>query len=282
MTHSKIPHLQTFIADGVKAIVMDVTPDDAMKILRDHNRSNRPIKPTVVKKYVRLMQSGDWRFSPETISVSKTGRLLNGQHRLSAVELSGVTCRFLFAFGFDDDVFSVLDRGAARTMSDALGTDRRMTEVAALLARMAMTQGQSLVTDADVYRATLAVSDMHNHLINYCPTHARFFSSAGFRLGCIARMISDGETSYCMDLYKSLVLGHTENLPMVGHAVVRGVMTGRIQTGGGTHQLIGACIAWDVFDKRMASRSRISLTYRPEVSREIVSATGYVVASMMD
>jgi hypothetical protein len=50
----------------------------------------------------------------ECIKISKTGRILDGQHRLKAVILSNCSIYFYVATNIDDSVFDVLDTGKAR------------------------------------------------------------------------------------------------------------------------------------------------------------------------
>lgn len=268
-------NLSHIFNEDESAKIVDVTPDIAASLLERANFGNRKPKPVVVKKYAKLMANGDWRFSPETISISKTGRLLNGQHRMMAVVQSGVTCRFLFATGFDDEVFSVLDRGATRTKADALSIDKKLAEAASLLVRLDVAGTPGMVTDAEVYRAAMDIADVHDDLITFCNTSIKVFSSAPFRLAAVARVMRGDEREYVFGMYRNLVLARTENLPPIGHAAIRAVMTGRLFGGGGHIQPTNATVAWDLFDKHSAQKSKISISYIPARAAEIVKATGY-------
>lgn len=268
-------YLDTYFKDGISVVAVTVTPDAARKILNDHNTENRPVKAGIVKKYARIMKTGDWKFSPEAISISSNGRLLNGQHRLLAIEASGVTCKFLFATGFDDDVFDVLDRGATRTLSDAFGTEKKETECATMLARMSGSSSLSEVTDGDVRRALDCISDAHKQLMAWSSTATKTVSSAPFRLAAIARVMAGADREYVFNLYRNLVLGRTEDLPPVGHATIRAVHKGRLKAYGGQVQAMNACAAWDVFNPASRNKSRIVVKYDGCVVKEIVEACGY-------
>jgi hypothetical protein len=253
--------------------IVDITPEIASELLERTNFDNRKLKPAVVKKYAKIMTDGDWRFSPETISMSKTGRLLNGQHRMTAVVQSGVTCRFLFATGFDDDVFSVLDRGATRTRADALKIDKKLSETAGLVVRLESFGQSGQVTDAEIYRAAMRIENVHGDLLDFCNTSAKVFSSAPFRLAAVARVMSGADRDYVFGLYRNLVLARTELLPPIGHAAIRASITGRLYGGGGHTQPANATVAWDVFNKSSAQKSKISVSYSQERAVEIVKAT---------
>lgn len=47
------------------------------------------------------MQDGKWKLNGKTICFDRTGRLLNGQHRLSAVVRSGVSLTTVVVRGLD-------------------------------------------------------------------------------------------------------------------------------------------------------------------------------------
>lgn len=254
--------------------IVDVTPKIASDLLKSSNFGNRKHRPSVVKKYANMMTNGDWKFSPETISISKTGRLLNGQHRMMAVVLSGITCRFLFATGFDDDVFSVLDRGATRTVADALSIPKDLAESASLLVRL-RNKSQSSVIDADVNRAASIIQEDHERLLSFCNSKMKVFSSAPFRLAAVARMMDGGNIGYILRLYRNLVLAKTEMLPPIGHAAIRAVITGRLYAGGAHAQFINSSVAWGVFDESAMSKSKISVSFNADRALEIVRATGY-------
>jgi hypothetical protein len=253
--------------------IIDVTPEKAADIIARHNWDNRKVKKSVVAKYAKIMADGDWKFSPETISIARSGRMLNGQHRMLAVVESGVTCRFIFAIGFDEDVFEVLDRGAMRTRADALSIDKKLSECATLLCRVSGSDLSSTITDADVYRAAMLIKDCHDELMVYCNTYVRLFSSAPFRLAAVARIMGGYDRDYCMTLYRNLVLSHTEVLPPVGHAIMRAANRGRISgTGGGGTQLKNAGIAWDIFDPKSSAKKQIVTTSRDRARHEISAA----------
>lgn len=254
--------------------IVDVTPEMAETLINTSNYDNRKVKNRVVEKYAKMMENGEWQFSPETISISKAGRLLNGQHRLLAVVKSGVTCRFLIAAGFDDDVFKVLDRGATRTTADALRMEKRLAQVSALIVRTAL--NFSVITDCEIERASRLIEDVHSELMLFAPSNKKVFSSAPFRLACVAQVMNGAPKDYCFKLYRSLVIGDTESLPSIGHAVMKAYLSNRFVAGGGRTQRIYASVAWDVFDPRNFYKKRISVSLNERHISELLRATGYV------
>jgi len=96
-----------------------ITPAIAEVYLQS-NISNRRVKAPIVLQYAKDMQNGRWKDdTAEMIKISKTGVILDGQHRLLAVKKSNTAIWFMVAKGLDDDVFDVLDTGSRRNASDA-------------------------------------------------------------------------------------------------------------------------------------------------------------------
>jgi hypothetical protein len=99
--------------------IIELTPKLAESFLRD-NPENRSKNKGNIEKLSAAMLRGEWQLNGETIKISKTGRLLDGQHRCLAVIKSGITVQTLIVFGCDDDVFKTIDKGRARLNSDSL------------------------------------------------------------------------------------------------------------------------------------------------------------------
>jgi hypothetical protein len=102
---------------------IQVTPLLAQKMLKE-NLSNRKVTPKTVWTYAKDMQEGRWKSKTgEFIKISKTQRLLDGQHRLLAVIKSNSTIDFSICYGIEDEVFDVLDTGKNRSRKDVFTID---------------------------------------------------------------------------------------------------------------------------------------------------------------
>lgn len=104
---------------SVTTEIVDVTPELARTWLKANTR-NRNLRQADVEKYARDMRAGRWQFTGEAIKFSKTGVLLDGQHRLHAIVKAGVPVKTLVIWGIDDPAQHVMDTGAKRTPGDAL------------------------------------------------------------------------------------------------------------------------------------------------------------------
>lgn len=115
-----------------------VTPAQAKELLEE-NRVNRKLRPGVVDAYRRDMEAGRWdEGTGEPIQVSRTGGLLNGQHRMTA--LAGSSCEgveFLVVRGLEDGSQAMMDQGAQRGVADALKISQGHVKNVAVVASLA-------------------------------------------------------------------------------------------------------------------------------------------------
>lgn len=102
-----------------------ITPEFARFVLETTNTRNRTVKSSRVELYAKSMKEGNWKFNAEAIIFGvKDGRLvlMNGQHRLMACVLTGLSFPSALSFGVSEEAFSTMDNGAARTGGDTLNT----------------------------------------------------------------------------------------------------------------------------------------------------------------
>lgn len=99
--------------------VVDVTPALAEKWLTQ-NTHNRNLRDNAVLAYARDMEAGNWAENGEAIKFATDGTLLDGQHRLQAITVSGMTVRMLVASGLENRTQETMDDGRKRTLADAL------------------------------------------------------------------------------------------------------------------------------------------------------------------
>jgi len=96
-----------------------ITPEIASKFL-DYNISNRPMSQRTVDRYIEEMKNGDWEYNGESIKISKDGNVIDGQHRLKAIVLSGITIETELVDNLDPKVSSKIDVGKKRSLSDTI------------------------------------------------------------------------------------------------------------------------------------------------------------------
>jgi uncharacterized protein with ParB-like and HNH nuclease domain len=96
-----------------------IMPSLAKEIL-EKNIKNRRIKQPTIDRYVKDMTIGKWKEDTgEVIKISKSGVVLDGQHRLTALIKANVSLFFHIAYDIEDSVYTVLDSGSLRNSSDS-------------------------------------------------------------------------------------------------------------------------------------------------------------------
>lgn len=96
-----------------------ITPERAVELLAN-NPNNRNIRKSRVTVLARAMKQGDWAENGAAIRVASDGRLMDGQHRLTACVQSGVPFKTVVITGLSFGVMSTVDRNARRRFADEL------------------------------------------------------------------------------------------------------------------------------------------------------------------
>jgi hypothetical protein len=110
-----------FTENNVTSGVAEITPELAKKILENHNRGNRPLKKAHIKMLITTLKNNEWMLNGESITFSESGRLLDGQHRLTACVSSGKSFKTIVIKGIkDDDAFGTIDIGKPRSVADLM------------------------------------------------------------------------------------------------------------------------------------------------------------------
>ena len=127
-----------------------VSPADAGAWL-ENNDGNRKLRPTHVDFLTRIITSGQWQITHQGIAIGKSGRLLDGQHRLRAVIKANMSVPMMVATGVDDVTYKAMDAGVApRTMSELLNTERRPTSCATTMMRLLMGVNKSQTHEIEI------------------------------------------------------------------------------------------------------------------------------------
>lgn len=131
--------------------VVEITPEMAKRILEDPERPrNRPIRPKEVEKIVSAMESN--RFfgqNGETIvltaPITEGGKLLDGQHRLKAIEITGKPQQLIAMYGVDTEAFPFMGQGRKRSVQDYLAIHEIAdpANVAAAVGQMIVWEGHN-------------------------------------------------------------------------------------------------------------------------------------------
>jgi len=105
---------------GVERHHVIITRESAT-IMLDANESNRRLRLSVANTYARMMLApGGWPYIGSPILIDRNGRIIDGQHRIKAVEICGVPLAVDVITGLDPKVQYNVDNNLARKVSDNL------------------------------------------------------------------------------------------------------------------------------------------------------------------
>ena len=99
-----------------------VTPEIAENLLA-HNPKNRHLRKDYVKGLAAAMTNGTFLYNGESVIIDDEGNLLDGQHRLSAVVLSGTSHEMEVVRGVPCVARRTIDVGEKRSVADHLSME---------------------------------------------------------------------------------------------------------------------------------------------------------------
>lgn len=231
------------------------TPQLAKQWLDEKNIGNRDKRPSYIKQLAGVMKRGMFALTPEGLIVGKSGRLLNGQHRLCAIVESGQTIDLLVFFGVDDSVFEKIDQGTRRRMDDLFRTDRRVQDAVNTIARLHA--GNSLSSD-QVKEYLYVFGPACEALVKACGTQAKGRSSGPVKAGIAILMTANrGMWEDIASLYRCFVLLEFEDLPPSVIALVKQLDNGTANTSRSNEAVVRAYRAFDP-ERRGSSKIQFS------------------------
>jgi len=115
-----------------------IDPCKASRLL-EANTNNRPVAGTHVKYLVSEMRESRWTETHQGIAFDEAGKLLDGQHRLMAIALSGTTHRVQVSGWWKANVYGKTDHSKVRSVADevarANGTSQTVSKVVSAAGR---------------------------------------------------------------------------------------------------------------------------------------------------
>jgi hypothetical protein len=93
----------------------------AAAVMLESNTANRPITEASVSAIIKEIKGGRWKVNGDMIRITKSGRILDGQHRLTAVVRAGIAIDTWIMYDVPPDVFDTIDVGKRRSAGDTLG-----------------------------------------------------------------------------------------------------------------------------------------------------------------
>lgn len=215
----------------LKSELMWITPEMAREWLGEKNEGNRHLRGGYSDDLAGALRRGEWKLTHQGIAFARSGRLLDGQHRLRMIVATGQPLQTFVTTGLADDVFDAVDCGLKRSMSDRVRVDKNLASVCSLALRTV-----GLHTSPSCTKTLIAagMGKCHTDLLSYAPTASRFFSSAPMRLAACITILDppvgyDDDTifDYVSAQYRALVLQHYDSMTPAAKALCRQTLSGR-------------------------------------------------------
>lgn len=239
----------------MKTELRSITPSVAREWLK-FNTDNRPLRPNVVEGFHIAYGRGEWRVTHQGIAFGKTGRLLDGQHRLTFISQlpEGTQVVMNVTREMDEEVFGAIDQGFRRTASDVLGVSGDLAAAGRYFARLANSSTTAGLSVQYVAPFIDWITPEFEELITFAPTKARIWSSAAVRCAGIYQMKRGFDPDFIKMAYHALVMSDIDAMPHAARALLQQHMSGKIVSAR-TNDLF--CRALKAFDSRGMKSAKI-------------------------
>jgi len=141
------------LPNGVIVKWLNVGPDLARQWL-ERNKGNRSLREDTVSAIARDITAGHWQPTHQGVAFDAAEVLIDGQHRLEAILLTGATVEMMVSFGWPPKTMDAVDGNVARSVADRLKLQHGVAN-AHLIARSAVVVAQ-LCFEGRIRKLTLA------------------------------------------------------------------------------------------------------------------------------
>lgn len=192
----------------LKVSIEKVTPLVATKLLEGNTNNYRKLNTKTVDRYASLMEQGKWVTEACMIVLAEDGTLINGQHRLTAVQKVQLAIDMIVVTGASISSKDVIDSHMPRRMKDHCQCDAyKITMINTFLRSEGMALVGAYGKDVDFFRSHVdgdigALAEKMHKV--YSKTYSPF-TSTGLRAGLILAVINNQMTEKAaLDLFEKL------------------------------------------------------------------------------
>ena len=238
----------------MKSTVIQLTPEKARSFL-ELNIDNRTKRGWWIDSLVSMIKRGEWITTHQGISFAKSGRLLDGQHRLEAIARAGIPVEVMVTTDVDENAFKVLDNGIKRTLADLTGINTRTAEVCRILAKLIYSDS---IISADICQEMYdsGAGKLHDELVELCGKQMAIYSSAPVRTAVICLVMDGYDKDYIFKLYANLCHQNFNHMPNIAHAFIRQVTEKKVSANRRTDVMARAL---KVFNPDFADVTRLQI-----------------------
>jgi hypothetical protein len=253
--------MKTQITNSIETI----TPERAAVMLRTANVDNRRLRMHAVQSMAGAMRRGEWITTHQGIAFTQSGRLVDGQHRLSAIVLAEMPIDMMVSYGLPDDAFKVLDRGIKRSIEDVTGLEKRLAEAVSFAGRIAHGTPASAAQLLSIVDSGFGAA--HEDLMKHCGLTRKTVSAAPVRTAAVV-MVMDGQPSdEVCKLYRQLCTAEHQSAPSVW-SLLRQIADGKA-TAKNSNDLL--CRSLKALNPRNTQLSKVQIS-----EAEITQSIAYV------
>lgn len=107
--------------EGIRAYFVEIGPELARAILQTYRTDYRKLRPRHAESIATDMREGNWNLDGSPIRMSDTQELIDGQHRLTGITLTGIRQEFLVVDTLPVSTYDTIDtNGIPRNYVDVL------------------------------------------------------------------------------------------------------------------------------------------------------------------
>ena len=245
--------------------IFTITPEMAVQLLNLNTKNARNLNRQRVIDLANVIRAGGWRLTHQAVAISPRCVLLDGQHRLSAIEMARVPVPMTVAWNVPEESVSCIDIGKARTNRQVCSdlNPRAIDALAFLLELHGVRYVQPhhlRIVHNDIVGVAI------NDLLAICGRCARARSSAGVKCAAMLRYLSNPE--YVGQQWHALLsLDYNAMSPSIQ------VLTRQFANESRkVDRNDRAARAWVAFDHRRSSISKIQINDIPGILNEMRQA----------
>ena len=213
----------------MKTELIYVTPRQAREWLKQ-NTGNRPLRHMAVETLRAAYERGEWKVTHQGVAFATSGRLIDGQHRLTFISQLEEHCAvpMTVTTGVDESTFDVIDQGSRRTLSDIKGVSAKLAAVAMFCARIVNGNQTKALTAVSASPFIDYVTPEFERIGTFCSGTAQVWSSAAVRSAAIIQMKRGMDADFVMSAYRALNHSDIEAMPHACRALVNQHLSGKI------------------------------------------------------
>jgi hypothetical protein len=259
--------------------VMLVTPSLATSWLQQNikfsildPKSNRTVRQWWVNTLAERLKTGQWKLMAHGVAFAPSGRMLDGQHRLKAIEKAGIPALMNVHWNFDEDTFGFQDGGISRSVADRVRLPRKLVEIVRLALQVCYYSRYDTTSPVNVRRmAAAGLADAHDAVCAETANTAVIASSSS-RLMVCTLMVDGADADYTRTLYQNLCRRRFNDLPPIANVFASQAEANKTKWTLDDKNGLMARVR-KVFDPRRQRETRLSV-----VDSERQAAVDYVKA----